>query len=84
MNHDQLAREIRKIKNEDRLGWVRYHFWGQPEKDRPWQPMAINRYLERDKFYRNVLPQWIAAALSVLSIVVATWALIVAMYPPKP
>ncbi|WP_027583873.1 hypothetical protein [Bradyrhizobium sp. Ai1a-2] len=84
LDHDQLVEEIRNVKNDDLLGWVRYHFWGPNEMERPWQPMVINRYLERDKFFRNILPQWVAAVLSVFSLVVAILALIVSLNPPRP
>ncbi len=84
LEHDQLVAKISTVKDDDLLGWVRYHFLDQNELERPWQPMVINRYLERDKFFRNILPQWVAAALSVLSFVVAILALIVSLNPPRP
>jgi hypothetical protein len=76
LEHDKLVEEIRTVNNDDILGWVRYHFLSQNEMERPWQPMVINRYLERDKFFHNILPQWVAAVLSVFSLVVAILALI--------
>ena len=83
LEHDQLVKEIRTVKDDDILGWVRYHFLGPNETERPCQPMVINRYLERDKFFRNILPQWVAAVPSVFSLVVAILALIVSLNPPR-
>ena len=84
LEHDKLVEEIRTVNNDDILGWVRYHFLSQNEMERPWQPMVINRYLERDKFFHNILPQWVAAVLSVFSLVVAILALILSLNPPRP
>ena len=82
LEYDQLVRELRNI-NDDALGWVRYHFKGSNEA-KPWQVIVINRYLERDKFFRNILPQWLGTGFALLSLVVAVLALVVALNPPKP
>jgi hypothetical protein len=57
-------------QSDDDLGWVRYHLKPSGEYDKPWQLIVINRWLERDKFSRAMLPQWIGIILAtVLSLV---------------
>jgi hypothetical protein len=36
LEHDQLVKEIRTIKDDDVLGWVRYHFLGPNEMEKPY------------------------------------------------
>jgi hypothetical protein len=76
---DALISELRRINDEDTLGWARYHFMGPNDMTKPWQLIVINRYLERDRFFRNILPQWLGTAFGLLSLVVAILALVVAM-----
>src|SRR5438045_4285703 len=83
LEYDKLRRKLKHVKNEDDLGWVRYLF-RTAETPKPWQEIVINRYLERDKFFRNILPAWVGVILAVLSFVVAVLALVVALNPPKP
>ena len=78
LEYDAFLRELRNVKDEDALGWVRYHF-EEADGRKPWQVIVINRFLERDRFFRNVLPQWLGTAFAVLSLVVAILALVVAL-----
>ena len=80
---DQLLKELRSVKDEDTIGWARYYFMGPNEMEKKWQLIVINRYLERDKFFRNILPQWLGTAFGLLSFVVAVFALVVALNPSK-
>jgi hypothetical protein len=81
---NELVEELRTVKDDDRLGWVRYHFMNENEMKKPWQVIVINRWLERDKFFRNILPAWLGTAFGVLSFVVAVLALVVALHSPTP
>ena len=84
LEYDTFVSRLRTVRNDDALGWVRYHFLGASEANRPWQVIVINRWLERDKFFRNILPQWIGSVFGILSFAVAVLALVVAFNPPKP
>lgn len=79
LEHDDLVERLHQIKDDDMLGWVRYRFQGDGSGTKPWQVIVINRWLERDKFFRNILPQWLGTAFGVLSFAVSVLALIVAL-----
>ncbi len=81
---EELLKKLHKENDDDLIGWTKYHFMGSSKLDKPWQIIVINRWLERDKFFRNILPQWLGTGLGLLSFVVAVFALIVALNPPKP
>jgi hypothetical protein len=74
-----LRDRLRSVKDEDALGWVRYHFMDPKEMARPWQVIVINRWLERDKFFRNILPAWIGTVAGILSLVISILALVVSL-----
>lgn len=84
LEYDAFVRRLRTVRDDDALGWVRYQFLDGAESVRAWQVIAINRWLERDKFFRNILPQWIGSVFGILSFAVAVLALVVALNPPKP
>lgn len=84
LNYEELKERLRGVKDEDALGWVRYRFENDEKGRNPWQAIVINRWLERDKFFRNVLPQWIGTVAGILSFAVSILALVVALTdPPK-
>ena len=78
----QLMDKLRFTNNDDLIGWARYHFMGEKELQKPWQLIVMNRWLERDKFFRNILPQWLGTGFGLLSFVVAILALVVSMKSP--
>ena len=86
MEPDQLVRELQRKKDDDLIGWAKYQFMQSDSSDwkKPWQVIVINRWLERDKFFRNILPQWLGTGFGLLSFVVSVVALVVALNPPKP
>ena len=84
LEYVDLKKRIRRVKDDDTLGWVSYHFMGPRGMERAWQLIVINRWLERDKFFRNVLPQWIGTAFGILSFAVSVLALVVALTASKP
>lgn len=79
LEHGELVKRLRRVKDDDILGWVRYNFRDQENGTKPWQVIVINRWLERDKFFRNVLPQWIGTVFGILSFAVSVLALVVAL-----
>lgn len=79
LEHDALVKRLHEVKNDDLLGWVRYRIEDDSKGSKAWQVMVINRWLERDKFFRNVLPQWIGTVFGILSFAVSVLALVVAL-----
>jgi len=79
LEYPQLQARLRQIGDDDTLGWVRYCLPADADGGKPWQAIVINRWLERDKFFRNVLPQWIGTVFGILSFALAILALIVAL-----
>lgn len=77
-----LSQRLRKVNNDDLLGWVRYSFPDDDKGRKAWQLIVINRWLERDKFFRNILPQWIGTVAGILSFAVSILALVVALRKP--
>jgi hypothetical protein len=78
LEYSALLKRIRKVNDDDMLGWVRFRFEHQANGAKPWQVIVINRWLERDKFFRNILPQWIGIVLAVFSLAVSVLALVIA------
>jgi hypothetical protein len=74
---------LERANDDDVVGWSRYYFMEDGKFGKQWQLIVINRWLERDKFNRNILPAWLGVALSVFSLVVSILALIVAFKPPE-